>query len=491
MNTPRKPDTKQTETVTVAPCGFAGWRVVAIAIVLLVFSAGCNADARLSEVDNSSSNPNAPPATVSSEPVATALTPGVERPPSSPTAPSDPLPSLDPEPEGPTVLPTLPPTEQPTAVATSPPTVQPPADEEVLSNRGEVQAGSENRIFFMVPALGDFYLAAGQPQGEPFGRQGPMPEAVVASTEDCQLITIDSDTGDFGHVWDYPNFNLFEYYNDDRSSIPDKADEEVSPTVEALCDSIEVLEWASPSFILISTCCEPAIGTLEIIDTSLSNQPSGFGIAGDSPSVNDQEILSFSIPHGFRTAVDVIGTIPFDPQFDWSEVGSGYDREADYTLYALDLISNNSPNVGGFVYDISWVGDDKMAFELWTTGLYPGLYPFIGLIDITSQTITFKSRGEGWTRPTGDAQGNLVVAEQRCTQTPETCDTGEAKIVVLDSDALTPIYEIPVNENVIDMDLARGWLLVTYANGQTGTLDLADGTFKPIADSIVNAGWME
>ena len=61
---------------------------------------------------------------------------------------------------------------------------------------------------------------------------------------------------------------------------------------------------------------------------------------------------------------------------------------------------------------------------------------------------------------------------------------------MLDPETLVPVYEVSVSDNIADMDLSRGWLLVTLSNGQTGTFDLADSTFTSIADGITNAGWM-
>ena len=88
----------------------------------------------------------------------------------------------------------------------------------------------------------------------------------------------------------------------------------------------------------------------------------------------------------------------------------------------------------------------------------------------------------------------LVVVEQACNRingTINSCVSDRAKIVVLDSNSLAPIYEMVVDGNVVDMDLHRGWLLVTFSSGQMGILDLVDGSFSPVADEITNAVWAE
>ena len=96
--------------------------------------------------------------------------------------------------------------------------------------------------------------------------------------------------------------------------------------------------------------------------------------------------------------------------------------------------------------------------------------------------------------PRGDRLGNLVVAEQECGRYllfASECIGWPAKVVVVDSGTLVPLYEVDVEDPIADMDLVRGWLLVTLVDGRMGVLDLADGTFNVLAYGIRNAVWQE
>ena len=62
---------------------------------------------------------------------------------------------------------------------------------------------------------------------------------------------------------------------------------------------------------------------------------------------------------------------------------------------------------------------------------------------------------------------------------------------MVDSQILAPVYEVEVEASIVDMDLVRGWLLVTLVDGRMGTLDLSDGTFNVLANGIRNAVWQE
>lgn len=466
--------------VTCVPQGLSAWRTAAIAIVVLAGSTNCNSDATPFESSRISTTPPAESATETSQPLVESPDVEGERSLASPTGPfvvlTDPVLAT----ETPPTSPTMPSTSQPSEIG------------EAFSPNDEERNGAAYRSLFTIPVLDNSYLVVGELQGEPFDRSGPMPERIVATTDKCSLVSVDSLAGEIAPIWDYPNVRIENLYDDSPNRM-NAAEVELSPAFETVCDYIVDLEWVNPSFLLISLCCEPAVGRFELIDISNSNRPHSFGISGGSPSVNDQDVLLYSIPHGFRTSVNVIGSIPWNLQSQQADSGSvSFDLESHHTFYALAFSPENELDISGFVSELSWVGDSKVAFELWTIGLYPDLYPFIGIIDIPSRSITFNSSGVGWTMPAGDTNGNLVVAEQQCTRNvPDSCNTPEAKIVVLDPDSLTPVHEVSVNDNIADMDLSRGWLLVTFSNGQTGTLDLADGTFTAIADGIVNAGWME
>lgn len=93
--------------------------------------------------------------------------------------------------------------------------------------------------------------------------------------------------------------------------------------------------------------------------------------------------------------------------------------------------------------------------------------------------------------PTGDGSGNLVVAEQSCGYRIERCEATRSTLLVIDSRTLLPIHEIVVDGAIADMDLTRGWLLVTLTDGRMGTINLINGTFTAIAEEITYAVWME
>ena len=364
-------------------------------------------------------------------------------------------------------------------------TPTPESIEEVLPSGGENQSDG---VFnsFRIPVLGDEFLAISEAQGEPFYRNGPMPGQIIASTFECHLVSIDTSTGQPALIWDYSGV-------DKRRSYCDTAKEEEPPAdLEAPSSSIEDLEWINSSLLLIGLCCEPAVGRFEAIDTSVGNRPYWVALNGGSPSVNGNNVLAFSLPSLFRSNPNAIGSVPFEVRFDDSDPDRPFfSVQSDTTFYSLYFSPEEDASVRGAVSQLSWVGDNKIAFELWTIGVYPEPYPFIGIIDIQAQSIAFKSRGGGWTRPSGDSVGNLAAVEDGCRIWIDTCDTNEAKIVVLDSETLMPLHETSLDDNIADMDLSRGWLLVTFSNGQMGSLDLADGTFTSIADGIVNAIWAE
>ena len=445
-----------------------------IFLILLVFvsSTGCNSHTTPAEGDV---HPAAPDTPLQSE--ATPI-PVVPRPTSRPPPP--PVPSPDPGRETPIATPTMPSTPPPESVDEVPPV------------GGEHQSEAEPNSF-RIPVLDDSYLTTSEAAGEPFDRNGPMPERIIASTDKCQIVSIDARTGEVASIWNYPNVRIEDLYDDTPPRL-NAGEEEPSPEPETPCDWIHDLEWIDPSFILLSICCEPAVGRFEVIDTSLNNQPYWVALDGTSPSVNGDDVLAFSRAHPLGEVEPyAVGSTPFDVRFD-DESDPDYpffSLQSDNTYYSLSFSSEQGSGVLGSVSQVSWVGNHKIAFVLWTEGLYPEFYPFMGIMDIESQSVVFKSRGNGWVMPTGDADGNLVVVELHCFSTPGTCDTQDPKIVVLDPDTLTPVYEVSVSERVFDIDLSRGWLLVTFSNGQTGTFDLADGTFTAIADGIVNAGWME
>lgn len=333
---------------------------------------------------------------------------------------------------------------------------------------------------FLIPNLDEAIHSSNGANGEPFLRNGLAPMSIIASTSECEVVSIDTQTSQSTLIWVYTS----QYLDCDPSDGLDH-DREIPDGY------IEDVEWADPSFVLLSMCCEPAVGRFEVIDISDEIGPTWLALNGGSPSINENNVLLYSVPVGlFKTIV----SNAFDVRYNQDPEGSFYSLESERMPYTLTLGLDYDPDTSASVYTTSWVGEDKIAFELWLRPPDSSLHPFIGLIDLESESAIFASSPDGWTLPTGDSHSNsnLVVVEQECNwvnEMPDGCSNDEAKIVVLDSDSLAPIREIDVDDRVVDMDLQRGWLLVTFSNGQMGILDLADGSFSAIAEGIINAAW--
>ena len=337
----------------------------------------------------------------------------------------------------------------------------------------------------LIPSLNEAIHTSRMVNGEPFQKDGQVPMTIVASTTGCGLVSIDTLTSQSASIWDY-------LASDDRDFDCEDSDaNRPSASSESVSSYIDNLEWVDPSFLLVSLCCEPAVGRFEVIDTSNDIGPAWLALDGGSPALNEGNLLLYSLPFYLgERATSVIGSMAFDVRYDDSDPDYPfYSLESEPTLYALSFGPDRATDIQGFVSELGWVGEDKIAFELWTGGPSSSLHPFIGLVDLESNVAIFGSRKDGWTLPSGDGSSNLVVVEQACNRINgmiNSCANDEAKIVVLDSNSLAPIYEVVVDGNVVDMDLHRGWLLVTFSSGQMGILDLVDGSFSPVADGITN-----
>ena len=342
----------------------------------------------------------------------------------------------------------------------------------------------------LIPSLNEAIHTGSIVNGEPFQKDGHVPMTIVASTTRCVLVSIDTLTSQSSSIWDYPA-------NDDRDFDCEDSDANTpSASGESFSSYIDNLEWVDPSLLLVSLCCEPAVGRFEVIDTSNDIGPTWLALDGGSPALNEDNVLLYSLPFYLgERATSVIGSMAFDVRYDESDPDYPfYSLESEPTVYALSFGPTGATDIQGFVSGLSWVGEDKIAFELWTWGSSSTLHPFVGLIDLESNLAIFGSRKDGWTLPSGDGSSNLVVVEQACNRINgmiNSCASDEAKIVVLDSNSLAPIYEVVVDGSVVDMDLHRGWLLVTFSSGHMGILDLVDGLFSPVADEISHAVWAE
>ena len=368
------------------------------------------------------------------------------------------------------------------------------SSEELLPNgtsTTEEERVDPDYISILIPSLDESVYVGSGASGELIQGKGPVPMTIAASTSQCELVFIDTLTSQSTPIWDYPT-------SDDRDFDCEHLDASGYSTSdgESLSSYIDNLEWANPNFLLVSLCCEPAVGRFEVIDTSKDMSPFWLALNGNSPSLNESNRLLYSVPlRRGEQDVGVVGSIAFDVRYDESDPDYPfYNLESGPIMYALSIDGTDVANVHPFVSDLSWVGEDKIAFELWAHGPNSSLHPFIGLIDLGSDSTIVRSRTNGWTLPSGDGYANLVVAEQACHRIERmttSCTNDETKIVVLDSDSLAPIHETVVNGSVVDMDLHRGWLLVTFSNGRMGVLDPMDGSFSQVATGIAAAVWTE
>ncbi|WP_419919503.1 hypothetical protein [Candidatus Poriferisocius sp.] len=331
------------------------------------------------------------------------------------------------------------------------------------------------------------YLESSQASAKQFEAGGPTPTKIIVSTHDCQLISIDTLTLEQVVIWHYSGADYRHFY---CKRFGNK--NEIFPDIEGPISYIENLEWIDSRYLLISLCCEPAAGRFEVIDTLQNSSPLFLALNGRYPSINEKNILLYN-------TISTIGSVIFDVNYDISDPDYPfYGLESESIFYTLsfdrELDTDGFIVEGGFILEVSWVGDDKIVFELWVNYYHGKWYPFIGIFNTVSHSSTFMSRGDGWTLPTGDVNGNLVVVEQSCNyvnNASNNCDRQGRKIVLLNPDTLLPYYEIAVQENIVDMDLNGESLLVIFSNGEMGIFNLSDGSYRRIADGITNAIWAE
>lgn len=330
-------------------------------------------------------------------------------------------------------------------------------------------------------------------EGQPFGTTGDIPEAIIASTEECDIVSVDSQTGDIRILAD------FNAYTGKASVFDSCSDQglEYQPytgTAEIAPGYIEDVEWAEPKYVLISWCCEPVGGRFEVLDVEDQDQPYRLSQDGFSPAIGNRGELLFST-RGFDLTSQFasLSTVPFEVRYhDTDPNYPSYGLAGDVSNYnlALEEGEEGSPNRHSFVDQTTWLEDNAIAAGIWTSRGESGWLPWVVVIDLASGLIASNARGLGWMLPAGDQTGNLVVAEQNCFVFYKSdCIGSPAKVVVVDSVTLDPIYEVEVDDTIADMDLVRGWLLVTLVDGRMGVLDLADGTFSVMANGIRNAVW--
>ena len=317
--------------------------------------------------------------------------------------------------------------------------------------------------------------------GEPFETVGEMPTGIVASTERCDVVAFDSVSGASVTLWDYGEGGGREL----DCSETGLAYGDYSGTAEIAPGFINDIEWSAPQFVLVSFCCEPAAGRFEILDTT-TGQQDWLAVDGSYPAIDDQNRLLFV--RADMAPIGSIASVSFDVFHDKTDRANQY-YQLQGDPFRRDFAQGIGDATSSLIGPVSWVDAPNLAFQLLVKDEQQRS-SWVGYLN-SEHKITLNSRGRGWTLPAGDQFGNLVVAEQQCTELLRACDGSRARIVVVDPPQLAPVYEVEINGAVTDMDLVRGWLLVTLADGRMGSLDLADGTFNVIAQGIRNAVWRE
>ena len=338
-----------------------------------------------------------------------------------------------------------------------------------------------------VPSVGTPLAADSRLEGQPFAPSGTMPAAIVASTDQCNIVTIDSQTAETAVLWDY---STSDYRSLDCS---DQGSEyrEYEGTEEIPPGYIKHLEWANPKYVLISMCCEPGAGRFEILDSEVHEQPIWLALNGYSPWIDNRGTFMFS-SSGVGDAIVSFGTVSFQVSYDSSDPDYPYYRLlGDVSYDHLVLEEGAASRLRWSVGPSTWAGGDDIVVGLWTILSDLGWYPWVAKISPGGGAAASNARGSGWMLPRGDRLGNLVVAEQECIPYLVGCIGLPAKVVVVDLQTLAPFHDVEVGNPVVDMDLVRGWLLVTLVDGRMGVLDLADGTFNVLANGIRNAVWQE
>lgn len=326
-------------------------------------------------------------------------------------------------------------------------------------------------------------------EGEPFAATSDMPAAVIASTEECDIVSVDSQTGDVKILADFSVYSgkarVFGDCSDQGSEY-----QHYTGTAEIAPGFIEDVEWVDPKYVLIGNCCEPAAGRFEILDIEEHEQPYWLALNGSYPSVNDRGEVVFS-NLGPSGGLAPYGTVPLVISYDDSDPSHPFFETAGDVSFHHVMLDDKNPSLNSFATRTAWVEGNSIALGIWTLMEDQGFFPWVVLIDLDNGPIAANARGLGWMLPTGDQLGNLVVAEQHCFGYLSECIGSPAKVVVVDSGTLVPLYEVDVEDTIVDMDLVRGWLLVTLVDGRMGVLDLADGKFNVLASGIRNAVWQE
>ena len=394
--------------------------------------------------------------------------------------------------------------------STDSPTTNPVSPDTTLQRvETSINDGSDDSIdgdtYLYLPKLLDSSLVDHPSGQQPIVPTGDMPLSIVASTKACEIIVVDAATGETTKLWKYKYINTANtpfYYCKPYPNDFEALEAILPPNYESGPSFPEDLEWVDTGYVLISMCCEPAVGRFELLampGTSETEEPIWLALQGRFPNIDDDGSLVFlmgdSIGVGNGYPIVVIEEFDINSDNASSPEYPSYGFTGDQSYYGLSFDQEDtSSGIRGFIGNVSWLDNDRIAFDLWSFDFnLPGsdVFSWIGVIDLTQQSVSLNSRSPGWSTPTGDELGNFVVSEQPCNFYFGTCDQDRSIIVTLDSHTLLPIHELEVDGNIADMDLVRGWLLITLTDGRMGTIDFTTGEFSVIADGITHAVWME
>ena len=339
------------------------------------------------------------------------------------------------------------------------------------------------------PLSGEAHLV-----GKPFATNGDMPQAIVASTEQCDVVSIDARSGISTTLWEYSRNE--ETFLDCTDQGPEYLG--YTGAEEIFSGFIRDVEWVHPNFVLLSMCCYLTSEGFELLDIEMQVKRYWRPVSISYTSINDQRMLMVGnsairgVAMTLITGPVVLHDLVSDHRaasFNAFEGHSRHRLDIDYSGVSSDKWVFGLSEIGRS----TWVGgDDVVVMVVWTYVSGFGFYPWLVKINLDESATVSNARGLGWMLPTGDQQGNLVVAEQLCSYSQlAECIGSPAKVVVVDSETLDPVYEVEVEDAIADMDLVRGWLLVTLVDGRMGVLDLADGSFNVLADGVRNAVWQE
>ena len=114
-----------------------------------------------------------------------------------------------------------------------------------------------------------------------------MPEAIVASTEQCDVVSIDARSGISTTLWEYSRNE--ETFLD----CTDQGLEHLGYTgaEEIFSGFIRDVEWVHPNFVLLSMCCFLTREGFELLDIEMQMKRYWRPLSISYTSINDQRML--------------------------------------------------------------------------------------------------------------------------------------------------------------------------------------------------------